>query len=315
VRNRRGFALLAALWLLVALSVVGLEFGLRARAHRLSTANVTEHGRATAAAEAGIADAHALLAELLNRPGSIARGDVDRTLDPWGGPELFLGDSVVLDGARYRVTLADAGAALHLNRATEEQLRSFFAALRIDFGKADRLAQAIMDWRDGDDLHRARGAEREDYLALGAAVLPENRPFERLSDLRHVLGMTAEIYALVRPYLTLLGTGQVNLNSASRPVILALPGMTDRSVAIVLRRRSGRQPLRNLMELANELPTEPREALQSHFAALLPLVAFATREVMATSTGWVDGSPVRAVVTGLFARGGSNAFLISRSAQ
>ena len=315
MRDERGFALLASLWLLVALSVVGLEFGLQARARRLSTANLMEHGRTNAAANAGIADAHALLAELLTDPGSTARGDVNRALDPWGAPEVFLGDSVVLEDAHYRVTLADAGTALHLNRAGEEQLRALFAALRVDFGKADRLADAIMDWKDGDDLHRARGAEREDYLAAGAVVLPENRPFERLRDLRHVMGMTPEIYGSVRPYLTLLGTGQVNLNAAPQPVLLALPGMTDRSVAIVLRRRSGREPLRNLMELANELPTEHRARLQSRFPELLPLVAFETREVVATSTGWLEGSPVRAVVRGLFARGGSNAFLISRSAQ
>ena len=315
MKSERGFALLAALWLLVALSVVGLELGFRARERRLSAANAIESARATAAADAGIADAHALLADLLIRPGSTARGDLDRALNPWGGPEVLLGDTVTLERNRYVVRLSDAGAALNLRRADEEQLRRLFAALRIDFGKADRLAQAIMDWQDGDDLHRARGAEQDDYVATGAAVLPENRPFEHLRKLRHVMGMTAEIYALVRPYLTLLGTGQVNLNAAPRPVLLALPGMSERSVDIVLRHRSGRRPPRSLEELANELPTQPRAALQSHFPQLLPLVAFETREVVATSDGWADGSRLHAVVTGLFARGGSHAFLIARSVE
>jgi general secretion pathway protein K len=315
MRSERGFALLAALWLLVALSVVGLEFGFRARERRLSAANVLESGRARAAADAGLADAHALLAELSDRPSRAGGGDVNRLLDPWAGSEVLLRDTVALGDARYLVSLSDAGAALNLNRADEEELRRLFNALRIDFGKADRLAQAIMDWQDGDDLHRARGAEREDYLREGSAVLPDNRPFDRLRDLRHVLGMTPEIYAQVRPHLTLLGTGQVNLNAASKPVLLALPGMTEQSVGIVLRRRSSSRPLRNLMELANELPTQPRAALQAHFAQLLPLVAFETREIIASSEGWADASPVHVVVTGLFARGGTNAFLVWRSVQ
>ena len=315
MRSERGFALLAALWLLVALSVVGLEFGLRARERRLSAANVLEGGRARAAADAGIAEAHALLSDLLERPSTPGRGDVDRLLDPWGGAEVLLRDTVALGQARYAVTLSDAGAALNLVRADEAQLRRLFGALRIDFGKADRLAQAIMDWQDGDDLHRARGAEREDYLRDGAAVLPDNRPFQRLSDLRHVLGMTPEIYRLVRPYFTLLGTGQVNLNAAPKPVLLALPGMTELSAGIVLRRRTSNRPLRSLMELANELPTAPRAALQAQFPQLLPLAAFDTREIVARSDGWTEGSLVRSAVTGLFARGGSNAFFVWRSVQ
>ena len=315
MRGERGFALLAALWLLVALSVVGLEFGLRARERRLSAANVLESGRADAAAEAGIADAHARLAELLSASPRFGRADPNRLLDPWGGTDALARDTVALGEARYALSLSDAGAALNLNRATEDELRRLFAALRLDFGKADRLAQAIMDWRDADDLHRARGAERQDYLDAGSAVLPENRPFDRLGELRQVMGMTPETYDLVRPHLTLLGTGQVNLNAAARPVLLALPGMTEHSVAVVLRRRTGRQPLRSLIELTNELPVEPRAVLQAHLTELSARAAFETREIVARSEGWVEGSPVHTVMTGLFARGGSNAFLVWRSAQ
>ena len=63
-------------------------------------------------------------------------------------------------------------------------------------------------------------AERADYVCAGLQVLPANRPFDRLSDVRYVAGMTLEIYRLVWPHLTRLGTGQVNLNAASRPVLL-----------------------------------------------------------------------------------------------
>jgi len=305
--GERGFALLVALWLLVILSVVGLEFGVRARDRRLAAANVLEAGRTRAAAEAGVAEAHAALTRRLADAG---RSDPDRLLDPWAGCERLLGDTADLGRARYAVALTDAGSALHLNRAGEAELHRLLVALRVDAGRADRLAQAILDWRDSDDLHRARGAEREDYLKAGAAVLPANRPFDRISDLVHVMGMTPEIYRRLRPYLTLLGTGQVNLNTAGRPVLLALPGMTESAAAVILRRRAVGRPIRNLEELADELTTAPREVLQAHLAELLPRVAFATREVMATSEGWTEGSPVRVTVRALFARGGQNAFLV-----
>ena len=315
MRSERGFALIAALWLLVALSVVGLEFGLRARVRRLAAANVQEAGRAAAAADAGVADAQALLARLADGAPDGRQPDPNRLLDPWAECATLFSDTTTIGDARYIVTLRDASAALNLNRASEEELRRFFGAFRVDFGAADRLAQAIMDWQDADDFHRARGAEREDYLQAGAHVLPTNRPFDHLSDLRHVAGMTPDLYRVVRPHLTLLGTGQINLNSAARPVLLAVPGMTEQAVEVALRRRTGSRPIRSLAQLADELPSGPRTALQASFATLSAHLVFETREIIADADGWTDGSPVHGSVEALFARGGTNAFLVWRSAR
>jgi general secretion pathway protein K len=311
----RGFALLAALWLLVALSVVGLELGLRARDRRLAAANVAEEGRARAAAEAGVADLHAALARVLDRPNGLGRPDPDRLIDPWARRPGLTGDTITLGDARYLVALNDPTGALHLNRAGEDELRRLLVALRVDAGHADRLAQAIMDWRDSDDLHRARGAEREDYVRLGAPVLPRNAPFARLAELRHVAGMTPEVYERVRPYLTLLGTGLVNLNAAERPVLLALPGMTEQAAAAVVRRRASGRPVRSLEDLALELPSRGREAFQANLLRLQPRVAFETRELVVASDGWVVGSPIRVRARALLARAGSTAFLVWRQVE
>jgi general secretion pathway protein K len=315
MRGERGFALMAALWLLVALSVVGLEFGLRARARHLAAANVLEAGQASAAAAAGLAEAQALLAGLARGEGLPGHADPSRLLDPWARTEVLLQDTLRIGKSRARVVLRDANAALNLARATEDELGRLFVALRVDAGAADRLSQSIMDWQDADDLHRARGAEREDYLRAGRTVLPANRPFDRVSDLRYVIGMTSDIYRRVRPHLTLLGTGQINLNAADRPVLLALPGMTEQAASVLLRRRTGSRPIRTLAELANELPTAPRAVLQAQLSQLSARAAFETREVVALSDGWADGSPVHVTATGLFARAGDNAVLVWRSVR
>jgi len=313
--RRGGFALVAALWLLVALSAVGLEFSLRARARHLAAANTLEAGRAAPAAAAGLADAQALLAGLAREPALPGHTDADRWFDPWAQPQVLLLDSLKQGDSRVRVTLRDAGAALNLPRATEDELRRLLVALRVDAGAADRLAQAIMDWQDADDLHRARGAERDDYLRAGRAALPANRSFDRITDLRYVMGMTPDIYRRLRPCLTLLGTGQVNLNAADQPVLLALPGMTEQAVTVLLRRRTGHRPIRSLEELTNELPTAPRAELQAHLPELSARAAFETREVVAVANAWTDGSPVHVTATALFARAGENAVLVWRSVR
>ncbi|HEU6453728.1 MAG TPA: hypothetical protein VFT57_20090 [Gemmatimonadaceae bacterium] len=306
MRPRRGFALLAALGLLVLLSVVGFEFSLRARARRLVAANVLEGDRARAAADAGIARTHARLVGLLARSNIV---------DPWADYVILPTDTVTLRDTRYAVALHDPAAKLHLNYASEAELRRLFGALRIDFGRADRLAQAICDWRDADDLRRARGAEREDYVRDGAVVTPSNTLFQRVEELRHLMGMTPALYRLVSDHLTVHGTGQVNLNTADRPVLLSLPGMTEQTVAVVLRRRASGRPVRSLEDLASDLPPGPRETFQAEIASLLPRATFETRELVAASDGWVDGSPVRARATALFARGGRNVFLVWRSTR
>lgn len=309
MRSERGFALVAALWLLVALSVIGLEFSLRSHARNLAVANALEASRAAGAAAAGLADAQALLMSLAREPAASALTDVSRMLDPWSGSLGPGRDTLRLGDSRAVVDLQDANARLNLNHCTEEELLRLFVALRMDFGQADQLAQTIMDWQDSDDFHRARGAERADYLLAGLPVLPTNRAFDRLYDLSHVAGVTSETYDRIRPHLTLLGTGQVNLNTAGRPVILALPGLTDPAVTVLLRKRESGRPIRTLAELGNELPPAPRAALQERFGDLSARASFDTREIIAEVDGWMEASPVHVRVTALFARAGGNAVL------
>ncbi len=291
MRDRRGFALLTALWLLVAISVGSLAFANAARTRRLAAANLAEGIQARAAADAGIEQTRARL---------VRRLAAATLRDPWAGVDSQFRDTIAVARARVLVSTRDAGSQLNLNRATEEELRRLFVALRIDAGLADRLAQSILDWRDQDDMHRARGAERDAYLEAGAVQLPRNGPFQTLSELASVQGMTTTTYERVRPYLTLLGSGQVNLNAADRPVLLALPGMTEEAVAVLFRYRRRRQTLANLTALERDLSPGARSALVAHLAELLGKTTTETRELEVTSVGWVEGSPVRVRITGLF---------------
>jgi type II secretory pathway component PulK len=167
-----------------------------------------------------------------------------------------------------------------------------------------------MDWRDADDLRRARGAERDDYLKAGARALPRNGPFQTLPELLLVQGMTAAIYDSVRPYLTLAGSGQVNLNLADRPVLLALPGITEEAVAVLLRYRRQQRTLGNVTDLERELSPGARGALEGDLATLLAQTTTETREVEVRSYGWIPGSPVRARVTGVMVRARSAVFYV-----
>ncbi|HEX8362022.1 MAG TPA: hypothetical protein VF613_18030 [Longimicrobium sp.] len=310
-KDERGFALLVALWLLVALSVVGMQLAVRARDGRRTSANVQESARALAAADAGVAHVRLLLDRRLREGAGTSPNAV---LDPWVHLEWVLPDSQVMGGAAYGVRLRDAGSALHLNRCTEDELRRLLVALRVDAGEADRIAQAAMDWRDADDLHRGRGAERGAYLREGAAVLPRNGPFLTLGELRHVRGVTPEIFALVRPHLTVLGTGRVNLNSAPAPVLLSLPGMGNEAVSLVLRRQRAGLPFGSIADIGPQLSPGARDAFQAEYGRLAARTTTTTYEVEIRSTGWPLRGRIRREVEALLVRGGTSTFLIGRRA-
>ncbi|MGH7629402.1 MAG: general secretion pathway protein GspK [Gemmatimonadales bacterium] len=303
MRGRRGFALLAALGLLVALSAVGLAVAFRLRVSRLGAANAVEHAQALAAAQGSVAE---LRARLMDRRRGPDRWDriLEQPIDTTAVPD-----------ARAVITLRDLGARLNLNRASEEELRRLFVALRIDAGEADRLAQTIADWRDADDFRRARGAEQEEYVKRGSPERPRNGDFERLSELGTVLGMPPERYTQLRPFLTVHGTGRVNLNAAERPVVLALSGMTEPAVKVLSDRRAARRPVRGLSELQSLLPSGAREILLPRIPELEARVVFETRELEAVSDAQLSGSPVHARVTVLLARAGDEAVVTWRQIE
>lgn len=318
--NRRGFALVASLWLLVALAALGLELSRQARNRRLAAANVAEGAQARAAATAGLEQARARLSRLLHFRGmsinSSAPGlEPVAIRDPWRALPGVLPDTLDIGSARVRVTLVDANASLDLNRADEGELRRLFVALRIDAGNADRIAQAIADWRDADDLVRARGAERALYRREGLDAEPANAAFRRVDELRAVRGVTTEYFSRIRPFLTVAGSGMVNLNTAPRPVLLALDGMTDEAASVLRRAADTGRPIRSLQELQLLLTPGARDAMQTSIATLNARATFETREVEVTSHAWFDATPVRARASGLAVRAGRSAFLVARRAE
>jgi general secretion pathway protein K len=311
----RGFALMAALWLVVLVGVTGYELSIRSRSHRLAVANALEATQARAAAEGALETVRGELALRLAAPqprspaASHARSPAQ---DPWSDLQLVAHDTLRFDATRAVARVYDAGSRIQINRASEDDMRRFLVAIPIDAGLADRLAQRIADWRDADDDRHARGAERDDYLRAGARRLPTNTDFARVDELRDVDGMTPELYARIAPYLTVLGTGQINVNSAPREVLLSLPGAGDETIAAIVRAQRARRPIRSMEELTAQLSSAARSALVESMPELQQRVAFETREVVVEADGWLDGSPMRASVQALLARGGDAMFTIGR---
>jgi type II secretory pathway component PulK len=236
--------------------------------------------------------------------------------DPWREPELLVVREMAFAEARYSLRLRDTGAALNLNTANAETLRNFFAqGLRVDYADADHLAQAILDWRDEDEIPRIDGGEREQYIDENLPVLPPNREFAELSELRHVRGMTQELYELASPYLTLIGSGRINVNAAPEPVLLALPGMTPAAAQELIRLRESGYVPRSGNELRALLPYMSRGATAAERSQFDRLTTYATNEVEIISEGRVDGGPVRVEARVVVGRSNNGAVVLWRRVE
>jgi general secretion pathway protein K len=326
--GRGGFVLVAALWLLVALSAVGLDAALRSQAQRLAAGSQLDAARAREAALAGSEYARARLtaaaldhedelrAEIARRAGGtrfVPRFSGAAVGDPWREPAELMPPGMVLGDAEFLLDASDTGLRLNINTASEDMLRQFFAhGLRIDYAWADRVTQAILDWRDEDDLPRLNGAEREQYVEAGAAVLPPNRPFTDVAELRHVMGMTPALYAAARPFLTATGSGRINVNAAPEPVLLAVPTFTPAVAAELLRRRDAGQFPRSGTELRALLGPIYEAPAGAALADLNRRVTYATNEVEIMAVGRTGGSAVTATVRSIVARAEGGAVMVWR---
>lgn len=228
VRGRqemRGIALVIVLWVVTLLVIIAGSFVYSVRSSVLATANLAAVAKARALADAGIQRGF----YELSRPAS----DTER----WqadGREHVFnLGEGTV------HLVMVGETAKIDLNTASDVLLKGLLLSAGASEEAAAAILDAILDWRDPDDLPRPQGAERDAYEAAGRRYLPTNAPFQSVKELQRVLGMTAELFSRIEGALTVY-SGQPGITStlAPRQVLLAVPGATEEDVDAYLAQRA-----------------------------------------------------------------------------
>lgn len=219
-----GIALVIVLWALALLSAIAGSLTLVTRTEALAASNLYHLAQAEALADAGL---HKALFEMTRRstgaPEERWRADGQRRLWRFQGTVLA-------------ITIADESGKIDLNHASRPLLTSLFASAGASAPAA--LADAVIDWRDPDNMRSRQGAEKEDYLSAGRRSGPANAPFATIEELRLVLGVTDDLYRRIAPAIT-VHSQQPGLNAAAakREALLAIPGATPDIVESYLARR------------------------------------------------------------------------------
>jgi len=246
-----GIALVAALWLTVMLTVIASGFAFSMHSEALSARNALSVAQARATADGAVER----VAFELGRPRA--------------SPDVWMPDGQVRtwkDGdTTITVTAIDEAARIDLNTATEPLLKGLLQNVGgIDDASAQALAEKIEDWRDPDDLTRPNGAEANEYAAAGKKYVPANGPFTTVGELQRVLTMTPGLAARLADSLTVYSRQPgINLATASREVLLAIPGTTPEQIDMFIAQRAD--------AIANKLPIPLLPQAQAFSSAAVPV--------------------------------------------
>lgn len=209
VDRERGLALIVVLWFLTAMTAMALGFTTLSRAETRRSHNLVEAVRA-----------RAVLAAALERTVEELREDAaawrtDGTAERW-----------TFDGAEVAVRIEGESGKLDLNAADEQLVLGLMRALGLAEERAAELSDALLDWRDDNQLRRLHGAEERDYASAGRQHGPADGPFAHIAELRALLPMDPPTYGRLEPLVTVhTGLTQPDSTMAGRELRKALIGV------------------------------------------------------------------------------------------
>ena len=242
--GERGSALLAVLWLSLALSAIAFS---------LATTVQGETERTTTAVE-GI------------RSYYLATGAIERAIlyMQWGREFYSPGTPVLrmsFPTGEAEVEVIPETAKYNLNRVTPEDLMGLMASLGTRADQAQEVVGAIIDWRSPGGISPLD----QYYLSLVPSFRARHASFEETEELLVLKGMTTDLYygtydrdATGRLYrrgglnecVSVYGsTDRFEVNTA-HPAVLASLGLSPQQVQGLVERRR-RQPFQNDGELAD----------------------------------------------------------------
>lgn len=212
-RTERGIALVIVLWVVTLLGIATGSYAFSVRTDTRIVDNLRATVQARAAAGAGVRLA---VWHLIN-PDPAQAWHADAT-------EY----RTALFGASLRVTIVDEAGKIDLNHAPPGLLTKLLRAAGAAEDQIASQVDALLDWRDPDDLRRVNGAEQDDYVMADLDYEPSNGPFEYVDELARVRGMEPALFKRLRGALTVYSQSRgVDRRVAAPLVRRALAGLED----------------------------------------------------------------------------------------
>ena len=176
-RANRGVVLVMVLWIVVLMTTTVAIVSRTGRLDMKMATAAADEVRCKWACRAGTEIAIGLLNQDSRATDSLS--------ELWSDNDEDYND-VPLERCTYNVYVTDEAGKLNVNTATRDQL------MALPYMETP-IADAILDWRDGDDNPQAEGAEAGYYENLPFAYTIRNGPFRTIRELLRVRGVTKDL--------------------------------------------------------------------------------------------------------------------------
>lgn len=238
--NREGAALVVAMWMILILGILigGLAYEMRIEASLTSYSR--KRLKAQYAARGGVEYAKFLLTQSFSGNAE-EQSDEDKEARRILAKNLSRGigvssHTVAFGESTANIDILPEAGRRNVNKLEDADWEEILDQTGVPEEMWADLIDCFMDWVDADELHRLNGAEKDDSFYQQAGYEPKNAALDTVDELLLIKGFTPEIvygghpdgdltaspYAGIAHLLTTWGDGKVNINTASREVLLTL---------------------------------------------------------------------------------------------
>lgn len=257
--SRRGAALIVALWVLLLLSMMIGSFAYEMRVESEVTAYGRNRFKAQYLAQAGVEWAKVALTKKVEKG---TEGDL--VIDDGEDLDLAVAANNLEKGVPATGLKKELGAGFftldimpeegrrNVNMLTDSDWEEILDQSGVPQEMWPELIDCFTDWVDPGDEHRLNGAESDDAYYKDQGYECKNAPLDTADELLRIKGFTEQIVfggpgeneedppmTGIIQWLTTYGDGKVNVNTASREVLMTFVGMEEQMVDEILERRLG----------------------------------------------------------------------------
>lgn len=290
VKNERGMVLLMVLLVVALLATILTELSFSTLVDMRLAETFRDTTRANYLARGGLEVGKMILQDDSNA--------YDSTDELWA---IGVQEYPVAEGA-VTIEIIDLDGRVDLNRLVTPQgnidvvIKDRYLRLleQLDVDKPDALVATLIDWIDPDDNLEVGGAENSVYISLSEPYQCKNGSLDTLDELALVEGYSPELVKQLRPHVTAYGSAQVNVNTASPEVLMALAEEMDITAVETLLEARQQEPF-TVISQVKDLP-----GMESLYGFIYLHLEVKSQRYQIVSTGRVNDG--RTTIIGVVAK-------------
>lgn len=255
--QRRGSALIVVLWILLILALLVSSMAFDMHIEAGITAFERNRTQAQQSARAGVEFARYLLWKSQRVHSELPMPNDEDERGFFSAAWLQRGRAVTnyvheFENSAFTLDMIPEQAFRNVNQLRETEWPPVLAEANIPEDLWPDLTDCVLDWIDANDVARVNGAESDDPFYLDRDYPTKDAALDTVEELLMIKGFTkAMVFGGPAPnekelpltglaqLLTVWGDGKVNINAASREVLLTIPTVDDAVAADIIAQRAG----------------------------------------------------------------------------